>query len=273
MRKFLEEHGFADVTYVDVYKDGVVDTDEIERAIRPDTILISIMSVNNEIGSVQPIRHIANIAKRNDILFHTDAVQAYGKINIDVNLLSASGHKIGTPKGIGFLYIKEGTNIEPLIHGGKQEFGLRAGTENVPYINALGYSAMTIDTKKHHAEMVQSKIRLTDALKEEFGNEISFAVSPRNTVGVINVGFKDIDAVTLQAYLNLNDIYVSIGSACNSGTKQPSHVLEAVGVSEDMANNYIRISMPDEKLSDDDILKIVNALKVGKFMFSDLSKG
>lgn len=276
--RFLEKHGLAEVTYLDVYRDGTVSTEELEMAIKPETILISIMAVNNEIGSVQPLRKISEIARFHGILFHTDAVQAYGKINIDVNelgidLMSASGHKIGTPKGVGFLYVREGTPIEPLIHGGKQEFGLRAGTENVPYINALGYSAMIIDPKKHHAETVQNKIRLTDALKEEFGNEIYFAVSPRNTLGVLNVGFKGIDAITMQAYLNLNNIYVSIGSACNSGAKQPSHVLEAVGVPEDMVHNYIRISMPDKKLSDDEVLQIVNTLKMGKFMFSDLSKG
>lgn len=276
--RFLEENGFADVTYVDIYRDGVVDTDELERAIRPDTILISIMAVNNELGSVQPLRKIGSIAKQHGILFHTDAVQAYGKIDVNVDqfgcdLMSASGHKIGTPKGIGFLYVREGTPIVPLIHGGKQENGLRAGTENVPYINALGYEAMTINTKNHHAEMVHSKIKLTDALKEEFGNEIHFAVSPRNTLGIINIAFENVDASTLQAYLSLNDIAVSIGSACNSGTKSPSHVLQALDIPENMINNYIRLSMPDKQLTDKEVSNIVETLKVGKMIFSNPVKG
>ena len=273
---FLEKHGLAEISYIDVDENGVVDLKQLEYKINENTILISIMAVNNELGVVQPLRKIAEIAKKNNVLFHTDAVQAYGKFNLDVHdigidLMSASGHKIGTPKGIGFLYARMGVPVEPLIHGGGQELGWRAGTENVPYINALGYEAMNIDTNLHQAYTMVNTTKLVKKMKEQFGDDIRFATKPRN--GCIVVGFEGVDAVALQALLSLNNIQVSIGSACNSGTKRPSHVLQAIGVQDDMIYNYIRMTMPSTELSDDEVTKIVEVLELGKQMFGLPKKG
>ena len=275
---FLEKHGLAEVSYINVDANGVVDLEQLERCITEDTILISIMTVNNEIGVVQPIRQISEIAKKHHILFHTDAVQAYGKIRFDVNelgvdLLSASGHKIGTPKGIGFLYARMGAEVEPLIHGGGQEFNWRAGTENVPYINALGYEASYMKQKPNHAYVMLNASKMMKKLKETFGDDIVFAVKPSRITGIFNIGFHNIDAVALQAFLSMNDIQVSIGSACNSGTKEPSYVLRAVGIQDDMIDNFIRLSMPDEELSEEEIDHIIETLYVGKEMFGLPKKG
>lgn len=275
--KFLERYNLASVTYIDVDADGVVKLGALEKAITDDTILISVMAVNNEIGTIQPIRKIGEIAKKYGVLFHTDYVQAYGKTGVDVNsanidLLSASGHKIGTPKGIGFLYIKSGTLIEPLIHGGGQEFGLRAGTENVPYINALGYEASGIDTAAYQCNIKNNTSRLVRELVKTFGEELFFSVDPTKTLGVITIGFSDMDAFAMQAFLSLNNIQVSIGSACNTGNKEPSYVLQAIEIPEDMLYSYIRVSVP-ENLSDKDIQQFIRILSVGKKLYCLPKKG
>lgn len=275
--KFLEKHKLASVTYVDVDENGIVDLQQLEDSINENTVLISIMAVNNEIGTIQPVTEIGKIAKKHGVLFHTDAVQAYGKIKIDVremnvDLLSASGHKIGTPKGIGFLYVKSGTQIEPLIHGGGQEFGLRAGTENVPYINALGYEAAAIDTNTHYMNLKQNVVRLTEKLNEYFGDEIRYVVNSNNALGIVNIGFEGIDAVAIQAFQSLNGIQVSIGSACNTGAKTPSHVLEAIGVPEDMLYSYFRVTVP-EQLTDSEIDHFIKVLDLGRKLFSLKKKG
>lgn len=276
--KFLEKYGLAEVTYLDVDCNGIVDLEQLKYKITKDTILISIMTVNNELGVIQPIRKISEIAKNHGILFHTDAVQAYGKLQFDVNdlgvdLLSASGHKVGTPKGIGFLYAKMGTPVEPLIHGGGQELGWRAGTENVPYINALGYEASYIKQKPNNHYIVANTNRLMRRFRESLDGELLFAVKPNVITGIFNIGFRDIDAVALQAFLNLNDIQVSIGSACNSGTKRPSHVLQAIGIPDKTIHNFIRLSMPDREMSDSELDEIVKALIIGKEMLGASKKG
>lgn len=270
--RFLERNNLADVTYIDVDENGIVKLEQLEEAINENTVLISIMAINNEVGAAQPIAEVGRIAKKHHVLFHTDAVQAYGKtwINVDyleVDLLSASGHKIGTPKGIGFLYVREGTKIEPLIHGGGQEFGLRAGTENVPYIHALGVEAAAIDTESYIASIKQNTQRFIEKLKNSFGAEIRFVTNPLSTIGVFEVGFEDIDAVALQAFLDLNGIQVSIGSACNMGNAAPSYVLQSMGIDEKMLNNYLRISVP-ERITDDEIDYFIKILGLGRKMFS-----
>ena len=248
--KFLEEQGF-DVTYLDVNSDGIVDAEELENVIRNDTILISVMYVNNEIGTIQPIKEIAEIAHKNNIIFHTDAVQAIGEIRIDaeeigIDCMSISGHKIYAPKGVGMAYIKPGIKFEPLIHGGMQEFHSRGGTENVANIVALG-KAINILNKEIESNNEKLKDLQDYALKKielvlkeddyilngDFENRL-----PNN----ISISFKGIDGESLLLALDLEGIYLSSGSACHSDSTKPSHVLQAIGVPSEYANGTLRIS-------------------------------
>ena len=248
--KFLEEQGF-DVTYLDVNSDGIVDAEELENVIRNDTILISVMYVNNEIGTIQPIKEIAEIAHKNNIIFHTDAVQAIGEIRIDaeeigIDCMSISGHKIYAPKGVGMAYIKPGIKFEPLIHGGMQEFHSRGGTENVANIVALGKAISILDK-----ELESNNEKLKDlqdyALKriESILKEDDYILNgdfesrlPNN----ISISFKGIDGESLLLALDLEGIYLSSGSACHSDSTEPSHVLQAIGVPNEYANGTLRIS-------------------------------
>lgn len=248
--KFLEEQGF-DVTYLDVNSDGIVNAEELENVIRNDTILISVMYVNNEIGTIQPIKEIAEIAHKNNIIFHTDAVQAIGEIRIDaeevgIDCMSISGHKIYAPKGVGMAYIKPGIKFEPLIHGGMQEFHSRGGTENVANIVALGKAISILDK-----ELESNNEKLKDlqdyALKriESILKEDDYILNgdfesrlPNN----ISISFKGIDGESLLLALDLEGIYLSSGSACHSDSTEPSHVLQAIGVPSEYANGTLRIS-------------------------------
>ena len=248
--KFLEEQGF-DVTYLDVNSDGIVDVEELENVIRDDTILISVMYVNNEIGTIQPIKEIAEIAHKNNIIFHTDAVQAIGEIRIDaeeigIDCMSISGHKIYAPKGVGMAYIKPGIKFEPLIHGGMQEFHSRAGTENIANIVALGKAIKildtTIDSNNEYLYEIQSyalkKINSTLSGYDYILNGDFEKRVPNN----ISISFKDIDGESLLLALDLEGIYLSSGSACHSDSTEPSHVLKAIHVPEEYANGTLRIS-------------------------------
>lgn len=248
--KFLEEYGF-DVTYLDVNSDGIVDVEELENVIRDDTILISVMYVNNEIGTIQPIKEIAEIAHKNNIIFHTDAVQAIGEIRIDaeeigIDCMSISGHKIYAPKGVGMAYIKPGIKFEPLIHGGMQEFHSRAGTENIANIVALGKAIKildtTIDSNNEYLYEIQSyalkKINSTLSGYDYILNGDFEKRVPNN----ISISFKDIDGESLLLALDLEGIYLSSGSACHSDSTEPSHVLKAIHVPEEYANGTLRIS-------------------------------
>ena len=248
--KFLEEQGF-DVTYLDVNSDGIVDVEELENVIRDDTILISVMYVNNEIGTIQPIKEIAEIAHKNNIIFHTDAVQAIGEIRIDaeeigIDCMSISGHKIYAPKGVGMAYIKPGIKFEPLIHGGMQEFHSRAGTENIANIVALGKAIKildtTIDSNNEYLYEIQSyalkKINSTLSGYDYILNGDFEKRVPNN----ISISFKDIDGESLLLALDLEGIYLSSGSACHSDSTEPSHVLKAINVPEEYANGTLRIS-------------------------------
>lgn len=250
--EYLETCGY-DITYVNVDENGTIKLDELTRAIRPDTILISVMFANNEIGTIQPIWEIGQIAKRHNILFHTDAVQAYGQLPIDVekyniDMLSASGHKLNGPKGTGFLYIRDGVRINSFIHGGAQENGRRAGTENVPGIVGLGKAVQlafqSMDNKIKH------ETKLRDYIIEYVTKNIPYCRLnghltnrlPNNT----NFSFQFIDGETLRVMLDMSGICSSGGSACTSGSADPSHVLTAIGLPRDIAGGSLRLTISHE---------------------------
>lgn len=253
----LEKEGY-EVTYINVDENGVVKLDELKKAIREDTILITIMFANNEIGTIQPISQIGEIAKEKGIIFHTDAVQAYTQLPIDVeaqhiDLLSASGHKINGPKGIGYLYIRSGTNIEPLIDGGAQERNRRAGTENVPGIVGMGEAAkIAINNMK---ERTDKEIELRDYLITEVMSKIPYTRLngdrhnrlPNNA----NFCFQFIEGETLLIMLDMEGICGSSGSACTSGSLDPSHVLKAIGLPDDIAHGSLRLTLSDEITKED----------------------
>ena len=249
---FLEKQGF-EVTYLPVTRNGIIDCDMLNDAIRPDTILISIMYANNEIGTLQPVHKIGQIAQKNSIPFHTDAVQAYGHLPIQVDddsidFLSVSAHKFGGPKGVGFLYANKELTLTPLLYGGAQEAGRRAGTENVAGILGMG-TASDISTahQKEHTLLQQT---LRDHLMNRILSEIPMTrlngSRQERLPGNINVSFAGIDSATLIAMLEAKDIYVSGGSACSSSDPSPSHVLKAIGLSDEMALSAVRITIGHE---------------------------
>ena len=248
--EFLEKQGY-DITYLDVMPDGIVNIKELENAIREDTILISIMFVNNEIGTIEPIKEIAEITHKHNIIFHTDAVQAIGEIRINVeemgiDCMSISGHKIYAPKGIGMAYIKPGIKFEPLIHGGMQEFHLRGGTENIANIVALGKAIKildeTIDTNEEKMKELQEyTLKKINSILSGYDYILNGGFENRASNN-ISISFKDIDGESLLLALDLEGIYLSSGSACHSDSTEPSHVLKAIGVPEEYANGTLRIS-------------------------------
>ena len=248
--EFLEKQGY-DITYLDVTPEGVIDIKELENAIREDTILISIMYVNNEIGTIEPIKEIAEIAHKHNIIFHTDAVQAIGEIRINVeemgiDCMSISGHKIYAPKGIGMAYIKPGIKFEPLIHGGMQEFHSRGGTENIANIVALGKAIKildeTIDTNEEKIKELQEyTLKKINSILSGYDYILNGGFENRASNN-ISISFKDIDGESLLLALDLEGIYLSSGSACHSDSTEPSHVLKAIGVPEEYANGTLRIS-------------------------------
>lgn len=248
--EFLEKQGY-DITYLDVTPEGVIDIKELENAIREDTILISIMYVNNEIGTIEPIKEIAEIAHKHNIIFHTDAVQAIGEIRINVeemgiDCMSISGHKIYAPKGIGMAYIKPGIKFEPLIHGGMQEFHSRGGTENIANIVALGKAIKildeTIDTNEEKMKELQEyTLKKINSILSGYDYILNGGFENRASNN-ISISFKDIDGESLLLALDLEGIYLSSGSACHSDSAEPSHVLKAIGVPEEYANGTLRIS-------------------------------
>ncbi len=250
--KYLEKKGY-EVTYVDVDEDGIIKLEELKAAIRPDTILISIMAANNEIGSLQPLKEIGELAKENKVLFHTDAVQAFTQIPIDVkemniDMLSASGHKINGPKGIGILYMKKGIRAGAFIHGGAQERRKRAGTNNVPGIVGMG-KAVEIAMAEHQ-ERIAAKVALRDYLIEKMLKEIPYTKLnghrelrlPNNT----NFSFRFIEGEALLILLEQAGICGSSGSACTSGSLDPSHVLLAIGLPHEIAHGSLRLTLSEE---------------------------
>lgn len=264
--QWLEQSGF-EVTYLDVDEFGVVKLEELKKAIRPDTILISIMFANNEIGTIEPVEEIGKIAKEQGILFHTDAVQAFGQvpINVDelnIDMLSSSGHKLNGPKGVGFLYIRKGVKIRSFIHGGAQERKRRAGTENVPGIVGFGKA---VELAMANMETRTGKEReLRDYLMERVLKEIPFSrINGHRTNRLpnnVNICFQFVEGESLLIMLDMKGICGSSGSACTSGSLDPSHVLLAIGLPHEIAHGSLRLTL-GEDTDREDIDYTVDAVK------------
>lgn len=262
--KSLEKEGF-EVTYLPVDSEGFVTAEQVEKAIRPDTILVSVMFANNEIGSVEPIAEIGDVCKKHGVLFHTDAVQAVAHIKIDVkamniDMLSLSGHKFNAPKGVGALYIRKGITIPNLIDGGHQERGKRAGTENIPAIVGMGY-AIEVATRELDERM--SRVRkMRDRLRDELMRRIPYAKlnTPENSLpGTLNISFQYIEGESILLMLDMNGICASSGSACTSGSLDPSHVLLAIGLPHEIAHGSVRMSI-DHNNTEEEIDHIIDTL-------------
>ena len=274
--KHLEKNGYK-ITYLDVDEYGMIKMDRLRKAITPETILISVMMANNEIGTIEPIEEIGIIAKQKNILFHTDAVQACGHIPINVNqcnidMLSASGHKFGGPKGTGFLYIKKDIMLPSYMDGGGQEHGRRAGTGNVPAAVAMGEAAYICKSNmKQHMSYVT---KLREYAIQRILREISFVRlnghRTRRLPGNMNFSFQFADGVTIQELLDMKEIYVSTGSACSTGEAEPSHVLMAIGLTAELASNSIRITISEENTKNE-IDKAIDELKNILFKLREMS--
>lgn len=282
--QYLESRG-AEVTYLDVDEDGVVDLEQLKRSIRPDTILISIMYANNEIGTIQPIKEIGEIAAEHGILFHTDAVQAYGQVPINVeechiDMLSASGHKLNGPKGIGFLYINKKVKIRSFIHGGQQERGRRAGTENVPGI--VGLAAAAKRAFRIMEEKTKKEIELRDYFISRIEKEIPYSKlnghRTKRLPNNIHVGFEFIEGESMLIMLDMKGICGSSGSACTSGSLDPSHVLLAIGLPHERAHGSLRLTLSEENTKEemdivaDELVKIVERLRSMSPLWEDFVK-
>ena len=263
---YLEKNGFA-VTRVGVDENGIVKLDELEKAIREDTILISIMFANNEIGTIQPIREIGEIASRRGILFHTDAVQAYGQLPIDVDayhndMLSASGHKQNGPKGVGFLYIRKGVRIRSFVHGGQQERARRAGTENVTGIVGMGAAAGR--AMRIMAEKAQRETALRDYLIGRIESEVPYCRlnghREKRLPNNVNFSFRFVEGESLLIMLDGKGICASSGSACTSGSLDPSHVLLAIGLPHETAHGSLRLTLGGETTKEE-LDAVVEAVK------------
>ncbi len=255
--KYLEGEGF-EVTYVPVDSDGLVSPEQIRNAIKENTILISIMFANNEIGTIQPIKEIGAIAKEKGVLFHTDAVQAVGNINIDVkdlnvDLLSLSSHKFYGPKGIGALYIKKGVKIASFIHGGQQERGKRASTENVPGIIGLGRSIelATENLDEYNKKLIELREKTIEGLFAKVPYIRLNGHRHNRLPGNVNISFEFIEGESLLLMLDMKGVYGSSGSACSSGSLDPSHVLLAIGLPHEIAHGSLRLSFGDENTQED----------------------
>ena len=282
--QYLEKNGF-EVTYLDVDENGILKLSELEKAIRPDTILISIMYANNEIGTLQPIKEIGEIAHKHGILFHTDAVQAFGQVPIDleaghIDMLSASGHKLNGPKGIGFLYIRKGVKIRSFLHGGAQERNRRAGTENVPGIVGMG-KAVEIAMKTME-ERAQKETELRDYLIDRILSEVPFVRlngdRKKRLPNNVNVSFQFIEGESLLIMLDMKGICASSGSACTSGSLDPSHVLLAIGLPHEIAHGSLRMTLGYENTKEqmdytvESIKEIVAKLRSMSPLYEDYLK-
>lgn len=282
--EYLEKRGF-EVTYLNVDKDGLVNLEELKGAIRPDTILISVMFANNEIGTIEPIKEIGAIAREKGILFHTDAVQAFGQVPIQVeemniDMLSASGHKCNGPKGIGFLYIRSGLKLRSLIHGGAQERSRRAGTENVPGIVGLG--AATERAMKIMEEKTRRELALRDYLIGRIEKEIPYCRlnghRTKRLPGNVNFSFLYIEGESMLIMLDMKGICASSGSACTSGSLDPSHVLLAIGLKHEEAHGSLRMTLSEENTEAemdfvvDNLKQIVTKLRDMSPLYEDFIK-
>lgn len=282
--QWLEKQG-CEVTYLDVDENGTVKLEELKKAIRPTTILISIMFANNEIGTIQPVKEIGEIAREHGILFHTDAVQAFGQlpINVDelnIDMLSSSAHKLNGPKGIGFLYIRKGVKIRSFLHGGAQERKRRAGTENVPGI--VGYGAAVERAMRTMEERTAKERVLRDYLIDRILREVPYTRLnghrqnrlPNNA----NFSFQFIEGESLLIMLDMEGICGSSGSACTSGSLDPSHVLLAIGLPHEISHGSLRLTLSDETTEEeldhvvDAVKKIVEKLRGMSPLYEDFLK-
>ena len=282
--QYLEKNGF-EVTYLDVDEFGMVNPDGLKAAIRPTTILISIMFANNEIGTIQPIRELGVIAKEHGILFHTDAVQAFGQIPIDVkecniDMLSASGHKLNGPKGIGILFVKKGVRIRPFVHGGAQEKRKRAGTENVPAIIGLGKAAeialATMD------ERIRKETALRDHLIKKVLAEVPYSRLNGHPVqrlpGNAHFCFRFVEGESLLLFMDRKGICASSGSACTSGSLDPSHVLLAIGLPHEIAHGSLRLTLNETNTMEEmdytaqSAVEVVARLRIMSPLYEDFIK-
>lgn len=283
--EYLEKQGY-EVTYLDVDEYGVVDLEQLKKSITDQTILISVMFANNEIGTIQPIEEIGKIAKEHKILFHTDAVQAIGNVDIDVHklnidMLSMSGHKIHAPKGIGVLYIRKGLILPNLIHGGAQERKRRAGTENVPGIVGLGKACEI--AKQHMENHIAHCTKLRDRLIEKVTQKIPYTLVTgsleHRLPGLASFCFKYIEGEALLLSLDMKGIAGSSGSACTSGSLDPSHVLMALGLKHEIAHGSLRLSLSDFNTEEEvdyvveELAVIVQRLRNMSPLYDEVLKG
>mgnify|MGYP005757952503 CR=1 FL=1 len=279
--QWLEKQGF-EVTYLDVDETGIVKLDQLERAIRPETILISVMFANNEIGTIQPVKEIGEIARRHGVLFHTDAVQAFGQLPIQVDemnidMLSSSGHKLNGPKGIGFLYIRKGVKIRSFVHGGAQERKRRAGTENVPGI--VGYAAAVERAVRTMEQRTARERELRDYLIGRVLAEVPYTrLNGHRTKRLpnnANFSFQFVEGESLLIMLDMEGICGSSGSACTSGSLDPSHVLLAIGLPHEIAHGSLRLTLSEETTKEEldyvaeAIKKIVERLRGMSPLYED----
>lgn len=282
--EYLERQGY-EITYLDVDEEGIVDLKQLKAAIRPDTILISVMFANNEIGTIEPIKEIGAIAKEAGILFHTDAVQAFGQIPIDVDemnidMMSASGHKLNGPKGVGFLYIRKGVKAGSFVHGGAQERKRRAGTENIPGIVGLKKAVeIAMDTMD---ERIKRESELRDYLMRTVLKEVPYSrVNGSRTDRLpnnVNFCFQFIEGESLLIMLDMKGICASSGSACTSGSLDPSHVLLAIGLPHEIAHGSLRLTLGKETTKEEidttieAIKEIVAKLREMSPLYEDFKK-
>lgn len=282
--QYLEKKGY-EVTYIDVDENGILKLEDLKKAIRPDTILISIMFANNEIGTIQPVKEIGKIARENGILFHTDAVQAYAHVPIDVNefqidMLSASGHKLNGPKGIGFLYIRKGVKIRSFIHGGAQERSRRAGTENVPGIVGLGAAVESAFANLSQRSRKEAELRdyLIKRLEKEIPHCRLNGDRERRLPNNVNIVFRFIEGESMLIMLDGKGICASSGSACTSGSLDPSHVLLAIGLPHEIAHGSLRLTVSEENTVEemdyvvDAVKEIVERLRQMSPLYEDFIK-
>ncbi len=262
--EYLEKHGF-EVTYLPVDNMGFISPEQVEKAIRPDTALVTIMYANNEIGTIQPIAEIGRVCRDKGVLFHTDAVQAIGNVPVNVkeqniDMLSLSGHKIHAPKGIGALYIRKGVVIDNFMHGGGQESGKRGGTENTAYIVGLGKAMEDavngLDTKVER--LTKLRDRLIDGMLKIPASRLN-GDSKKRLCGNVNVSFEAVEGEALLLRLDLKGVCGSSGSACTSGSLDPSHVLLAIGLPHEVAHGSLRLSLGDDT-TDEDVDYILEVL-------------
>lgn len=282
--EYLEKRGY-EVTYLDVDEYGTVNPADVEKAIRKDTILISVMMANNEIGTIEPIEKIGEIARKHNVLFHTDAVQALGHIDIDVermkiDMLSASGHKLHGPKGIGLMYIRKGVKIRSFVHGGAQERARRAGTHNVPGI--VGFAKAAKIAQENRGSKTAYETKLRDYMIGRILNEIPYSrlngEREKRLPGNVHVCFQYIEGESLLILLDQKGICASSGSACTSGSLDPSHVLLAIGLPHEIAHGSLRLTLSEENTKEevdfvvDELKEIVQRLRNMSPLYEDHTK-